>query len=68
MYSSTAFVFTVKAHFCGGHFAGIAVSNFGGSVHCGCDHSNHAHKGCCQDKTLSAKTDNHKASTTIHFR
>ncbi len=47
-------------HLCGGQFAGIAVSNFGGSVDCGCVHSNHSDNKCCQDNILSAKTDNHK--------
>ncbi|MEO7265087.1 MAG: hypothetical protein ABIW38_09255 [Ferruginibacter sp.] len=63
VYSSTAFAFTLKMHFCGGHFAGIAVANFGGSVDCGCDHSKHTHKkSCCSDKLVSAKTDNHKTN------
>ena len=62
VHSSTAFAFTVNEHFCSGNFAGIAIANFGGSVDCGCDHSNHTHKGCCQDKIITAKTDNHKAS------
>ncbi len=63
VYSSTAFAFTLKIHFCGGQFAGIAVTNFDGSVHCGCDHSNYTHKkSCCNDKIISAKTDNHKAT------
>lgn len=62
VYSSTAFSFSVSEHFCSGIYAGIAIANFGGSVDCGCDHSDHTHKGCCEDKIITAKTDDHKTS------
>lgn len=59
LYSSTAFAITMDVHYCASKFSGISLIGYGGP-HCGCDHSNSTHKGCCTDKIVSLKTDNHK--------
>lgn len=60
IYSSTSFGVTINFHYCGGKFSGLALSNFGGAVQCGCNHNESTHKDCCSNKTICAKTDSHK--------
>ncbi len=61
IYSSRSLQVNINFHYCGGKFSGLALSNFGGAVQCGCNHNDSTHKDCCSNKTFCAKTDSHKA-------
>ena len=60
LYTSTSFAITINVHYCGGKYSGVSLANFGGAVHCSCGTHNCTHRGCCSNKTICAKTDNHK--------
>ena len=68
IYTSTALGMSINYHFCKGHLAHVTVLNFGGKTGCSCN-PEAMPKGCCQDKLLYSKVDNHKsiqASYTIN--
>ena len=60
LYTSTSFAITINVHYCGGKYSGVSLAEFGGAVHCSCGTHDSTHTGCCSDKTICAKTDNHK--------
>ena len=60
IYSSTSFAVTMDFHYCSGKYSGISFSNFDKAAICGCDQNKLNQRGCCSDKTICAKTDNHK--------
>ncbi len=60
-YSSTLFGVTINFHYCAGKFSGLALSNFGGAVQCGCSTHDSTHRRCCSDRTIYTKTNNYKA-------
>ena len=61
LYTATSFAITINVHYCSGKYSGVSLADFGGAVHCSCSTHDSAHKGCCSDKTICAKSDDHKA-------
>ncbi len=61
LYSSTSFAITMDIHYCGGKYSGVTFSNFSNTTNCGCGYDESNQRGCCSDKTICAKTDNHNA-------
>lgn len=62
LYTATTFGVTLNFNYCGGHLNHVSVLNFGDKVACSCDPGTMP-KGCCKDKTVCCKTDNHKKFT-----
>ena len=60
LYTTTSFAITINVHYCGGKYSGVSLADFGGAVHCSCGTHDSTHKGCCTDKTVCVKTDDHK--------
>lgn len=60
IYTSTALGASINFHFCKGHLAHISVLNFGGKAGCSCN-PEAMPKGCCADKLLVSKADNHNS-------
>lgn len=60
LYTSTSFAVTMDIHYCSGKYSGITFLNFDKAANCGCDHNGLHDRGCCTDKIICAKTDNHK--------
>ena len=60
LYTTSSFAITINVHYCGGKYSGLSLADFGGAVHCSCGQHDSSHTGCCSDKTICAKTDNHK--------
>lgn len=60
IYTTSSFAITINVHYCSGKYSGLSLANLGRAVQCSCSTHNPAHKGCCSDKTVCAKTDNHQ--------
>lgn len=60
LYTTSSFAITINVHYCGGKYSRLSLANFGGSVHCSCGIHDSTHRGCCSNKTICVKTDNHK--------
>ncbi|MBI1781180.1 MAG: hypothetical protein HYR66_07390 [Sphingobacteriales bacterium] len=60
VYTSTILGASVNFHFCSGHLAHISVLNFGGKTGRSCN-PEAMPKGCCEDKLLISKADNHNS-------
>ena len=60
LYTSTSFAITINVHYCGGKYSGLSLADFGGAVHCSCGTHDSTDRGCCTDRTICAKTDNHQ--------
>lgn len=52
---------TVNFHYCGDHLAKISAINLGEQKECSCN-PEAMPKGCCKDKLLVSKADNHYSS------
>jgi hypothetical protein len=65
IYSSTALGATINFHFCKGHLSHISVLNIGGKAGCGCN-PDAMPKGCCKDKLLVSKADNHNSIQAVY--
>jgi len=61
IYVGSASGIAVNYHYCGSHLTDIFIINFGNHKSCICNPCQMP-KGCCKDKLLFAKADNHKAS------
>ena len=61
LYSTTSFAITMDIHYCNGKYSGVTFSNFSNITNCGCGDDESNQTGCCSDKTICAKTDNHTA-------
>lgn len=61
IYTGSAFGITVDYHYCSGHLTHVTVLNFGAKGGCKCN-SSEMPKGCCKDKMLYMKGDEHKSS------
>ncbi|MBN9351853.1 MAG: hypothetical protein J0H55_14325 [Chitinophagaceae bacterium] len=62
IYTTTSFSTTINMHYCGGKYSGLTFANFGVAVQCNCGTHNSTHNGCCSEKIICAKTDNHKTA------
>jgi hypothetical protein len=58
-YTATTFGVTLKFHYCGDHLNNVSLLNISDKGVCSCG-SIKMPKGCCQDKVIYEKTDNHK--------
>lgn len=58
-YTATTFGVTLNFHYCGGYLDHISVLNFSDKGACSCNPDTKP-KGCCHDKTVYHKTDDHK--------
>jgi hypothetical protein len=65
IYTSTALGATINFHFCNGHLSHVSVLNVGGKSGCGCN-PDAMPKGCCEDKLISSKTDNHNSIQAVY--
>jgi hypothetical protein len=65
IYSSTALGATINFHFCKGHLSHISVLNIGGKAGCTCN-PDAMPKGCCEDKRISSKADNHNSIQAVY--
>lgn len=66
IYNSTALGASINFHFCKGHLAHVTVINFGGKAGCSCN-PEAMPKGCCKDKLLVSKADNHNSIQAYHI-
>lgn len=60
VYTATALGVAINYHYCNGHLAHVSVVNFGAKSSCCCNPDATMPKGCCKDKLLYQKIDNHK--------
>lgn len=60
IYTGTALGASINFHYCSGHLAHISIINFGGKTGCSCN-PEAMPKGCCKDKLLVSKADNHNS-------
>ncbi|MBU2045866.1 MAG: hypothetical protein KJ712_03945 [Bacteroidetes bacterium] len=58
-YSAAASGVTLNYHYCGEQLSNVSLINFSNKVVCLCN-PDMMPKGCCQDKVVYHKTDNHK--------
>jgi len=58
-YTAATFGVTLNFHYCGGYLDHVTVLNFSDKGACSCN-PDIKPKGCCQDKTVYHKTDDHK--------
>ena len=65
IYTSTALGASVNFHYCSGHLAHISIINFGGKTGCSCN-PDAMPKGCCEDKLISSKADNHNSIQAVY--
>lgn len=68
LYTTSSFAITINVHYCGGKYSVVSLADFGGLVHFSFGQHDSAHKGRCSDKTVCAKTDNHKTVSLPHIR
>lgn len=61
IYSVSALGIAVNYHYCQGDLSNVTVLNFGGNGGCECNPSGMP-PGCCKDKMLYLKGDDHKSS------
>jgi len=64
-YTSAALGAAINFHYCGGHLAHVSILNFGGKTGCSCK-PEAMPKGCCKDKLLYSKVDNHKTQPAFY--
>ncbi|MFZ5977656.1 HYC_CC_PP family protein [Hydrotalea flava] len=65
VYTSTALGVSINFHYCSGHLTHVSIINFGGKTGCSCN-PEAMPKGCCKDKLVVSKADNHN-STQAYF-
>jgi hypothetical protein len=65
VYTSTALGATINFHFCKGHLSHVSILNVGGKIGCACN-TDAMPKGCCEDKLISAKADNHNSVQPLY--
>lgn len=65
IYTSTALGATINFHFCKGHLSHVSVLNIGGKTGCACS-PDAMPKGCCEDKLISCKADNHNSIQAVY--
>jgi hypothetical protein len=65
IYTGTALGATINFHFCKGHLSHISVLNFGGKPGCACN-PDAMPKGCCEDKLISGKAENHNSIQAVY--
>lgn len=66
IYTGTALGASINFHYCKGHLAHVSVLNFGGKAGCSCN-PEAMPKGCCEDKLLVSKADNHNSIQAYHI-
>ena len=59
LYTASTFGVTLNFHYCGGRLNHVSVLNLVDKGICSCNQDTMP-KGCCNDKKVSCKTDNHK--------
>ncbi len=65
IYTSAALGATINFHFCNGHISHVLVLNFGGKTGCACN-PDVMPKGCCEDKLIASKADNHNSIQAVY--
>jgi hypothetical protein len=65
IYTGTALGATINFHFCKDHLSHVTVLNVGGKTGCSCN-PDAMPKGCCEDKLISAKADNHNSVQAVY--
>ena len=60
VYAASAFGIAVNYHYCNGHLTNVTVVNLG-NHNCNCNPDGSS-EGCCKDKMIYLKGDNHKSS------
>lgn len=61
IYSGSALGVVVDYHYCGTHLTNSTILNFGGHAGCKCNPAGMP-EGCCKDKIICMKGDNHRSS------
>lgn len=64
IYTSAALGATINFHYCKGHLSHISVLNVGGKAGCACN-PDAMPKGCCEDKLITSKADNHNSTQVV---
>ena len=65
IYTSSAFGIAVDYHYCDGQLTHVSLLNFSDHNSCKCNSSDMP-QGCCKDKMLYLKGNDHKTSSTIY--
>lgn len=65
IYAGTTLGASINFHYCSGHLAHISIINFGEKAGCSCN-PEAMPKGCCEDKLISSKTDNHNSIQAVY--